>query len=129
MTLITRPLKRRFLSSLEEIDHGRLTVTTPEGDVHRFGHEGPEAGVYYRGTAQLKNGVATVKLPSYFEALTRKEGRTISLTNVDGFDRLAVKKVKGAKITIQKARRRKDYRLKKGHRQKYLRVKIEKIEA
>ncbi len=37
--------------------------------------------------------------------------------------------VKGKKITIQKLRRRKTYRLKQGHRQKYLRLKIEKIEA
>ena len=40
-----------------------------------------------------------------------------------------VGEVKGKKITIQKLRPRKNYRLKKGHRQKYLRVKIEKIEA
>ena len=37
--------------------------------------------------------------------------------------------VKGDKIIIRKLRRRKNYSLKKGHRQKYLRVKIEKIEA
>src|SRR5262249_22708502 len=42
--------------------------------------EGPEAGVYYRGEARLQNGEATVRLPEYFEALTRKEGRTALLT-------------------------------------------------
>ena len=36
--------------------------------------------------------------------------------------------IKGPKITIQKLRRRKGYRLKKGHRQRYLHVRIEKIE-
>lgn len=36
---------------------------------------------------------------------------------------------KGEKLTIRKRRRRKNYQLKKGHRQKYLRVKIEKIEV
>jgi hypothetical protein len=60
--------------------------------------EGAEAGVYYRGTAQLKNGIAEITLPSYFETLTRKEDRTVLLTNIDGFDRLAVKKVDGEKI-------------------------------
>jgi hypothetical protein len=60
--------------------------------------EGAEAAVYYRGTAQLKNGIAEITLPSYFETLVRKEGRTILLTNIDGFDRLAVKKVDGEKI-------------------------------
>lgn len=36
---------------------------------------------------------------------------------------------KGRKIVIQKYRRRKNSRLKKGHRQKYMQVKIDKIEA
>jgi large subunit ribosomal protein L21 len=37
--------------------------------------------------------------------------------------------IKGEKITIHKRRPRKNYQLKTGHRQKYLRVKIDKIEA
>jgi len=37
--------------------------------------------------------------------------------------------IKGEKITIHKRRPRKNYQLKKGHRQKYLRVKIDKIEV
>ena len=37
--------------------------------------------------------------------------------------------LKGDKITIVKFRRRKNYRRKQGHRQRYLRVRIEKIEA
>lgn len=40
-----------------------------------------------------------------------------------------VTEFKGEKIIIQKFRRRKKYALKKGHRQKYLRVQIDKIEA
>lgn len=35
---------------------------------------------------------------------------------------------KGKKITIHKRRPRKYYQLKKGHRQKYLRVRVDKIE-
>ncbi|MEU2613909.1 hypothetical protein ABZ570_20330 [Micromonospora sp. NPDC007271] len=42
--------------------------------------EGPENGVYYRGEGRLDGGVATVELPTYFEALTRPEGRTVQLT-------------------------------------------------
>jgi large subunit ribosomal protein L21 len=37
--------------------------------------------------------------------------------------------IKGDKITIRKRNRRKGYKLQKGHRQKYLQVKVEKIEA
>jgi len=42
--------------------------------------EGPEIAVFYRGEAKLINGEAIVKLPDYFEALTRKENRTVQLT-------------------------------------------------
>lgn len=60
--------------------------------------EGPEGAVYYRGSAQLAHGRAVVRLPAYFESLTRAEGRTVQLTNVDGFDLLAVRTRQGAKI-------------------------------
>ncbi len=53
--------------------------------------EGPEHGVYYRGEARLKNGITTVKLPSYFEALTRKENRTVLLTCKNGWSPLYVR--------------------------------------
>jgi hypothetical protein len=42
--------------------------------------EGPEAAVFYRGQGRLLNGESTVKLPGYFEKLTRKDGRTVQLT-------------------------------------------------
>ena len=60
--------------------------------------EGPEGAVYYRGTSQLCHGKATIALPHYFEALTRKEQRTILLTNIDGFDRIAIQSIDGEKI-------------------------------
>jgi hypothetical protein len=52
--------------------------------------EGPEVGVYYRGEAQLVTGQAEVLLPAYFEALTRKERRTVQLTPLDGWSPLYV---------------------------------------
>jgi len=60
--------------------------------------EGPENAVFYKGKASLKNGRAMIQLPNYFEALTRKEGRTIILTAINGFDGLAVKQNKGVEI-------------------------------
>ncbi|NET55661.1 MAG: hypothetical protein F6K47_05675 [Symploca sp. SIO2E6] len=60
--------------------------------------EGPEGAVYYRGTSQLCDGKVTISLPPYFEAFTRKEQRTIILTNIDGFDRIAVQSIDGEKI-------------------------------
>ena len=43
MSLETHSLKTRFLSALEEIGDGIVTLTTPEGTRHRFGTAGPEA--------------------------------------------------------------------------------------
>jgi hypothetical protein len=42
--------------------------------------EGPEMAIFYRGEGHLSEGQATIVLPDYFEALTRKEGRTVLLT-------------------------------------------------
>lgn len=53
---------------------------------------GPEAVVSFRGEGQLTNGSATIALPEYFEATTREGRRTVLLTNVDGFDPLAIRR-------------------------------------
>ncbi|MCX9024761.1 MAG: hypothetical protein OIN85_01545 [Candidatus Methanoperedens sp.] len=42
--------------------------------------EGPENAVFYRGEAELSGGRTTIQLPDYFEALTRKENRTVLIT-------------------------------------------------
>jgi hypothetical protein len=66
--------------------------------------EGPEIAVFYRGEAELAAGKATVRLPDYFEALTRKENRTVLLT--PKFDEkatvsmLAASEVKDGKFTV-----------------------------
>ena len=60
--------------------------------------EGPEAGVFYRGEAQLSNGEATVTLPDYFEALTREEDRTVLLTpKFEGDEQVSMLAASGVK--------------------------------
>lgn len=44
--------------------------------------EGPTADVFYRGEAQLSDGLAVIELPDYFEDLTELEGRTIMVTPI-----------------------------------------------
>ncbi len=44
--------------------------------------EGPENGVYYRGTARLQAGQSIIQLPAYFEALTSPTDRTVHLTAI-----------------------------------------------
>jgi hypothetical protein len=72
--------------------------TDPERYLVHATLEGPEGAVYYRGSARLEKGRAEIVLPPYFEALTRREGRTVLLTAVDGFDPLAVVSRGGARI-------------------------------
>jgi hypothetical protein len=60
-----------------------FSIDHPTKPDHRLIHaclEGPESSVYYRAQAQLEDGQATIRLPDYFEALTRLEGRTVLLT-------------------------------------------------
>lgn len=79
------------VTQLAQIDgSGNFTAVTKSFDIpypgdptKRLLHsclEGPEYGVYYRGEAQLSNGVAIIALPEYFEALTIPSNRTIHLT-------------------------------------------------
>ena len=69
---------------------GTMSATTknfvidhPLKDGYQLVHsslEGPEVGVFYRGSAKLVNGRAIVALPDYFDALTRDHTATELLT-------------------------------------------------
>lgn len=64
--------------------------------------EGPEVGVYYRGEARLVNGSAGITLPPYFEALTRKDQRTVQLTPIGGSTLLyEATEVEGGTFTVR----------------------------
>ena len=51
-----------------------------ETDLVYASMEGPEAAMYVRGTAELINGAATVRLPRHFEAMAVAQGMTVQLT-------------------------------------------------
>jgi hypothetical protein len=42
--------------------------------------EGPTADLVYRGTSALQNGSVDIELPSYFEAASKADGRTVFVT-------------------------------------------------
>jgi hypothetical protein len=69
--------------------------------------EGPEIAVFYRGEARLSKGKATITLPNYFEALTRKENRTVLLTpkfaSGASITLLAASEVHSGKFTVHAA--------------------------
>jgi hypothetical protein len=57
-----------------------------------------EPALLFRGEGQLANGEASISLPAAFERLTRTDSRTIVLTNIDGFDPVAIESQNGATI-------------------------------
>lgn len=67
--------------------------------------EGPEVGVYYRGETRLVDGRAEIELPDYFEALTRGEGRTVTLTpkfaGAEPISMLAASEVRDARVAVR----------------------------
>jgi hypothetical protein len=66
--------------------------------LHQYPAPGPQDTVIYRGESRLERGSATIQLPGDFEASTLKEHRTVQITYIDGYDRLAVKTQEGRQI-------------------------------
>jgi len=58
----------------------------------------PQPTLTYRGQSRVASGRAVIVLPAYFESLASPRNRTVTLTNVDGFDRLAVQTQSGAQV-------------------------------
>lgn len=52
--------------------------------------EGPEAGVYTRGTARLQGGTAIIELPQTFSLVAAEDGLTVQLTCLDECNGLRV---------------------------------------
>ncbi|MBA83899.1 class I SAM-dependent methyltransferase [Thalassobius sp. S69A] len=50
---ISNAMKFRFLQTLEQLTHGQLHLTTPEGTRHRFGQSGPQAQITINDWALL----------------------------------------------------------------------------
>ena len=76
-------LAARFKGGISTTGSKRFQIPHPTKRDYELVHacvEGPESAVFYRGEAQLTNGRAIIKLPDYFEALTRKDRRTAQLT-------------------------------------------------
>lgn len=54
--------------------------TDPTKEIVYTSLEGPEAGTYIRGTAQLVNGEAVIELPEHFDLVTAEGGLTVQVT-------------------------------------------------
>lgn len=65
--------------------------------------EGPEAGTYIRGTAQLVNGEAVINLPEHFSLVTNDEGLTVQLTPLGEWLQLFVVEKSAKRIVVREA--------------------------
>jgi len=54
--------------------------TDPTKQIVYVSLEGPESGTYIRGSAQLKNGIATINLPDHFYLVTGEDNITVQIT-------------------------------------------------
>lgn len=70
--------------------------------------EGPEAGTYYRGSAKLEGGAATIQLPDYFSTMTEKDHLTVQLTPVGKWSQLFVAESSPSRLVIRTAQGAKD---------------------
>ena len=90
-----------------------------------------EGQVFEVQLKELAEGTKTIEFDRVLLVGDIEDGPKIGKPVVEGAKVTAsvVAEIKGEKLIIQKYRPRKNYRLKKGHRQKYLQVKVEKIQA
>lgn len=65
--------------------------------------EGPEAGTYVRGSAEVINGEVVINLPDHFGMVTSTNGLTVQLTPRGTWLQLYVTEVSVAKITVREA--------------------------
>ena len=79
----------------------------------------------------VEEGVASITFERILMVGDHPDGAKIGAPLVEGAKVTAtiLGEIKGDKLIIQKLRRRKGYRLKKGHRQRFLQVRVDKIEA
>ena len=57
-------------------------ATDPAKEIRYVTLEGPEAGTYFRGTAQLVDGHARIEIPDHFQTVTAAQGLTVQLTPI-----------------------------------------------
>lgn len=87
---VTAAMKRRFLSTLEEMQGGSLILTTPEGIVHRFGAGSPEGEMAIHDWALLPAllargdvGLGETYVAGLWSTPSLETLLTLALTNLD----------------------------------------------
>jgi len=74
--------------------------TDPSSSIYYAALEGPEAGTYYRGSAETVGGQAVIDLPGYFSKITESEGLTVQITPLGGWHQLYVVSKSPSQIVV-----------------------------
>ncbi|MCR4392676.1 MAG: hypothetical protein NUV94_07985 [Candidatus Acetothermia bacterium] len=77
--------------------------TDPATEIVYAALEGPEAGVFVRGQAQLLAGEAVVELAEHFGLVTSAEGLTVQLTPIGQWLQLYVVELSPARLVVREA--------------------------
>lgn len=75
----------------------------PRKEIVYVSLEGPEAGTYIRGTAQLINGEAVINLPEHFSLVTNDDGLTVQLTPLGEWLQLYVTQKSTKQLIVREA--------------------------
>jgi hypothetical protein len=65
--------------------------------------EGPEAGTYFRGTAETSGGEAVIELPGHFARVTEVERMTVQLTPIGSWGQLYVAEKTPGRLVVRTA--------------------------
>lgn len=77
----------------------------PTKEIYYAAIEGPEVGVYIRGTAELIGGESIITLPDHFRFVTAEEGITVQVTPLSAASEgLAVTSKSTSQITVRELR-------------------------
>jgi large subunit ribosomal protein L21 len=116
-------------SNRYELDGETIVYAIISDGPHQYRVE--EGQVFEVERKDLPEGVTSFEFDRVLFVGGLPDGPKIGAPIVEGAKVLASVEgeVKGDKLIIQKFRRRKNYAVKKGHRQKYLRLKIESIQV
>ncbi|MBW2071310.1 MAG: hypothetical protein JRI89_08645 [Deltaproteobacteria bacterium] len=77
--------------------------TDPSKEIMYASLEGGENGVYVRGTAALKDGVAEINLPEHFALVASEEGVTVQVTPLESCHGLFVAEKSPQRIVVMES--------------------------
>ena len=96
MALLTRAVQKEFLDACEKLEHGRLTLRTPEGVTHHFGSGGPEVDMHLHDWSVVTSmaargdvGMGETYVAGLWNTSSIEDLTAVALKNMDTFEGFA----------------------------------------